>query len=55
MPEPLFGKKEKGAGGEEEEEEERGAALLRRRPVQLKAVVAPLVHQPAVRPAGEAA
>jgi hypothetical protein len=30
-------------------------ALLLRRPVQLKAVVAPLVHQPAVRPAGEAA
>jgi hypothetical protein len=55
MPELLFGKKKKGAGGEEEEKEERGAALLRRRPVQLKAVVAPLVHQPAVRPAGEAA
>jgi hypothetical protein len=55
MPEPLFGKKKKGAGGEEEEKEERGAALLRRRPVQMKAVVAPLVHQPAVRPAGEAA
>jgi hypothetical protein len=55
MPEPLFGKKKKGAGGEEEEKEERGAALLRRRPVQMKAVVAPLVHQPAVWPAGEAA
>jgi hypothetical protein len=55
MPELLFGKKKKGAGGEEEEKEEREAALLRRRPVQLKAVVAPLVHQPAVRPAGEAA
>jgi hypothetical protein len=55
MPEPLFGKKKKGAGGEEEEKEERGAALLRHRPVQLKAVVAPLVQQPAVRPAGEAA
>jgi hypothetical protein len=55
MPDPLFGKKKKGAGGEEEEKEERGTAPLRRRPVQMKAVVAPLVHQLAVRPAGEAA
>jgi hypothetical protein len=51
---PFAKEKPEGAVGGEEKEE-RGAALLRRRPVRLKAVVAPLVHQLAARPAGEAA
>jgi hypothetical protein len=53
MPELLLGRKRK-EQGEKKKRRRRGggAALLRHRPMQLKPVVAPLVHQPVVRPAG---
>jgi hypothetical protein len=54
-PSRCSGRKRKEQGEKKKRRRRGGAALLRRRPVQLKAVVAPLVHQPAVRPAGEAA